>query len=226
MPLRTDAAPPTDETCRAAGMFFHVNQCVSVDPAGCPAMGLVYDSDNDRCVAISAASCGAAGQRYDPVGKKCVATCGEGTEPVDNACLSVCRNNDRNGRFYYDPQAFPFFSNSNFGEIPPPPVERTGGCVCPPGPAGDNCRELDRSHGTTTVKLPFAHSPDFGERRVPAGAGRDRWRDGSRPAAVAGPRRCRRRRHHHRGDHSPGLEGPRRRGTGRFPPHAFGSAKR
>ena len=212
--------PPTDDICREAGMFFHANQCVSVDPASCPAMGLVYilkedkclaseqicreanmaflnnrcvaltpeycrqmgqffdnnqcvankeiceknelfyNPHDDECVAISAEGCSAAGQRYDPVGKKCVATCGEGTEPVDNACLSVCRNNDRNGRFHYDPKAHSVFSNSNFylGEIPPPPVERTGGCVCPPGPAGDNCRELDRSHGTTTVKLPFAHS--------------------------------------------------------------------
>ena len=153
--------PPADETCRAAGMFFHVNQCVSVDPAGCPAMGLVYDSDNDRCVAISAASCGAAGQRHDPVGKKCVAICAAGTEPVDNACLNVCRNNDHNGRFHYDPQARPVFNLSNYGPRYgpiPPPVERTGGCVCPPGADGDACRELDRSHGTTTVKLPFAHS--------------------------------------------------------------------
>ena len=153
--------PVADDTCREAGMFFHVNQCVSVDPASCPAMGRIYDSDNDRCVAINAASCGAAGQRYDPVGKKCVATCAAGTEPVDNACLNVCRNNDHNGRFHYDPQAHPVFNLSNYGPgygPIPPPVERTGGCVCPPGAAGDACRELDRSHGTTTVKLPFAHS--------------------------------------------------------------------
>ena len=209
--------PPTDETCRAAGMFFHANQCVSVDPASCPAMelvyilkedkclaseqicreanmaflnnrcvaltpeycrqmgqfldnnqcvankvicemnGLVYNPHDNRCVAISAASCDAAGQRYDPVGKKCVAICAAGTEPVDNACLNVCRNNDHNGRFHYDPQARPVFNLSNYGPIPPP-VERTGGCVCPPGADGDACRELDRSHGTTTVKLPFAHS--------------------------------------------------------------------
>ena len=213
--------PVADDTCREAGMFFHVNQCVSVDPASCAAEGLVYilkedkclateeicrnagmafvgnrcvaltaeycrqtgqfldnnqcvaneeiceknelvyDSNTNQCVAINAASCDAAGQRYDPVGKKCVATCAAGTEPVDNACLNVCRNNDHNGRFHYDPQAHPVFNLSNYGPgygPPAPPVERTGGCVCPPGAAGDACRELDRSHGTTTVKLPFAHS--------------------------------------------------------------------
>ena len=249
--------PPADDTCREAGMFFHVNQCVSVDPASCPAMGRVYDSDNDQCiaspeicdaigqvyessndrcaandgicakigklyemsenrcvadadscaaeglvyipqddkclateeicrnagmafvenrcvaltqeycrqmgqvldnnqcVAISAEGCRAAGKIHDPVGNQCVAACAAGTEPVDNACLSVCRNNDHNGRFHYDPQARPIISN--YGSISPS-VERTGGCVCPPGAAGDNCRELDRSHGTATVKLPFAHS--------------------------------------------------------------------
>ena len=51
LPEMTNAAPPADETCRAAGMFFHANQCVSVDPASCPAMGLVYILKEDKCLA-------------------------------------------------------------------------------------------------------------------------------------------------------------------------------
>ena len=146
----------TQEYCRQMGQVLDNNQCVANEGV-CGQIGLVYDPGVNQCIAISAEGCRVAGKLHDPVGNQCVAACAEGTEPVDNACLSVCRNNDHNGRFYYNPEAHPVFSHSNLGAIPPP-VERIGGCVCPPGPEGDQCRELDRSHGTTTVKLPFAHS--------------------------------------------------------------------
>ena len=135
------------DSCATIGKIYEVSgkRCVAATMERCLERGLLYDSVGKQCEVISAASCGARQQRYDPAGKQCVATCGEGTEPVDNACLSVCRNNDHNGRFYYDPRARLVF-------------ERTGGCVCPPGAAGDACRELGRSYGGTEVKLPFAHS--------------------------------------------------------------------
>ena len=228
--------PPVDGTCRQADMFFHANRCVSVDPASCPAMGRVYDSENDQCIAdaeicgesgliydsendqciadaescraagliyistkdkcfkatgeicreagmlfdnnsnscfaneescradgrfydsaarrcvASADSCGAIGQFYAPVFEGCVATCKEGTEPVGNECLHVCRNNDHNGRFLYHPYARLVVSS------PAGPATRAGLCLCPLGADGDDCRELNRSHGTTAVKLHFAHS--------------------------------------------------------------------
>ena len=173
-----ECLPATDQRCRDMGMFLYLKKCVSVDPASCPETGQlyyaagdrcaanqdicrrnqkIYDPGANRCVIRSADSCGLVNQIYSPTYDQCVETCEEGTEPVGNACLSVCRNNDHNGRFYYNPEAHPVFSDSNLGALPPP-VERTGGCVCPLGPEGDQCRELDRSHGTTTVKLPFAHS--------------------------------------------------------------------
>ena len=229
--------PPADSICRQAGMFFHVNQCVSVDPASCPAMGRVYDSENDqciadaeicgeagliydsendqcianaeicgeagliyistedkcfkitgrtcsqagmsfdsennrclaneeschdkgriydsaarRCAAPSAENCVASGQLYAPDFGRCVATCREGTEQAGNECLNVCRNNDHNGRFFYDQYAR-FVVSSPAG-----PVTRTGLCVCPPGADRDECRELNRSHGAAAVKLHFARS--------------------------------------------------------------------
>ena len=146
-----------EQICRDAGMAFDNDdyRCVALTDEYCRQTGQFLD--DNQCVAASADNCGAAGRPYDSAANQCGATCPEGTEPAGNACLSVCRNNDHNGRFYYNPEAHPVFSDSNSGALPPP-VERTGGCVCPRGPEGDQCRELDRSHGTTTVKLPFAHS--------------------------------------------------------------------
>ena len=134
------------DSCATIGKVYEVSgkRCVAATLENCRERGLLYDSVGEQCEVVSAASCGAREELYDPAGKRCVEDCGEGTEAVDNTCLSVCRNNDHNGRFYYDPQARP--------------VERTGGCVCPPGAAGDACRELGRSYGGTEVKLPFAHS--------------------------------------------------------------------
>ena len=154
-----DQCVASPESCATIGKIYEVfgKRCVAATMERCRERGLLYDAAGKQCVVVSAASCGAAQQLYDPVSTNCVATCEEGTEPVGNACLHVCRNNDHNGRFYYDPRARPVFSHSNFGASPPP-VERTGGCVCPPGAAGDACRELGRAHGAAAVKFPFAHS--------------------------------------------------------------------
>ena len=142
----------TGEICHEAGMLFdnNSNSCFANEES-CRADGRFYDSATRRCVA-SADSCGAIGQFYDLVFEGCVATCKEGTEPVGNECLHVCRNNDHNGRFLYDPYARLVVSS------PAAPVTRAGLCVCPLGADGDDCRELNRSHGTTAVKLHFAHS--------------------------------------------------------------------
>ena len=171
--------PPSAEFCARSGMAYDsgagrclsfslycpligkvheplANRCVA-SPEICEAMGRVYDPGASQCVAISADGCGAAGKLHDPVGKRCVATCEEGTEPVDGACLSVCRNNDHNGRFYYDSQARPVISQRDSRGIPTG-TTKTGLCVCPPGAAGNACRELGRTHGATAVKIPFAHS--------------------------------------------------------------------
>ena len=149
--------------CATIGKLYELSadRCVA-DAESCGAFRLVYDAAVDRCLLPGADSCGGAGQFYDPVGKQCADSCGEGTESVNNTCMHICRNNDHNGRFYYDSQAHPriteyefFLLNTGVSSVK---IVREGGCVCPPGPDGDECRELDRTHGSTTIKLPFAHS--------------------------------------------------------------------
>ena len=173
-----ECLPATDQRCRDMGMFLYLKKCVSVDPASCPETGQlyyaagdrcaanrdicmrnqkIYDPGADRCVVRSADSCGLVHQIYSPRYDQCVETCEEGTEPAGGACLNVCRNNDHNGRIHYDPRARPAISETNSQGIPIG-TTRTGLCVCPPGPDGDACRELGRTHGATAVKLPFAHS--------------------------------------------------------------------
>ena len=152
-----------EHICGNAGKVFDDDEyrCVTNEEF-CAKNRLVYNAVVDHCIPPDADSCRGAGQFYDPVGNQCNRTCGEGAEPVDNVCMSVCRNNDHNGRFYYDSQAHPriteyefFLLNTGVSSVK---IVRDGGCVCPPGPDGDQCRELDRTHGSTTVKLPFAHS--------------------------------------------------------------------
>ena len=150
-------------SCATIGKLYELsaNQCVA-DFESCGAVKLVFNAVVDRCILPDAVSCRGAGQFYDPVGKQCVATCGEGSESVNSTCMHICRNNDHNGRFHYDPQAYPRVTKIDqflFGPgISAVETIREGGCVCPPGPDGDQCRELDRTHGSTSIKLPFAHS--------------------------------------------------------------------
>ena len=146
----------TDEYCRRTGRFLDNNQCAANEDI-CAKNGLVYNLGAKRCVAINADSCGAAGRPYDSAANQCGEICMEGTELAGGACLNICRNNDHNGRVYYEPQAYPRISAFS-GGIPSKTVRDYAGCVCPPGQGGDKCRELDRTHGSTTVKLPFAHS--------------------------------------------------------------------
>ena len=150
-------------SCATIGKLYELsaNRCVA-DFESCGAVKLVYNAVVDRCILPDAVSCRGAGQFYDPVGKQCVATCGEGRESVDSTCMHICRNNDHNGRFYYDPQAYPQITKIHFflfnNRISAIETIREGRCACPPGPDGDQCRELDRTHGSTSIKLPFAHS--------------------------------------------------------------------
>ena len=96
-----------------------------------------------ECVVVSAEICGGAGMIYNSATAQCEnpETCEVGTEAVGGKCQSVCR--DRIIRTHYDPEI--------------------GGCVCPPGAAGDNCRELDRTHATLATGVPFAHAQSLGD---------------------------------------------------------------
>ena len=89
----------------------------------------------DECVVVSAESCGGIGMVYDSTSGECAESCGAGTELTENKCVSVCRGSVHT---YYDSE--------------------TNNCACPPGAAGDHCRELGRSHGMFAVNVPFAHA--------------------------------------------------------------------
>ena len=95
------------------------------------------------CAVPAAETCGGAGMIYNSATAQCEnpETCEIGTEAVGGKCQSVCR--DRIIRTHYDPEI--------------------GGCVCPPGAAGDNCRELDRTHATLATGVPFAHAQSLGD---------------------------------------------------------------
>ena len=89
----------------------------------------------DECVVVSAESCGGIGMVYDSTSGECAESCGVGTELTENKCVSICRGSVHT---YYDSEA--------------------DNCACPPGAAGDHCRELGRSHGMLAVNVPFAHA--------------------------------------------------------------------
>ena len=95
------------------------------------------------CAVPAAETCGGAGMIYNSATAQCEnpETCEIGTEAVGGKCQSVCR--DRIIRTHYDPEI--------------------DGCVCPPGGAGDNCRELDRTHATLATGVPFAHAQSLGD---------------------------------------------------------------
>ena len=92
----------------------------------------------ETCAVPAADTCGGVGMVYNPAVNQCepARECAPGTEAENGLCQSICRN--RVIRTHYDPAV--------------------GGCVCPPGADGDNCRELDRTHATLATGVPFAHS--------------------------------------------------------------------
>ena len=119
-------------TCRPS-FFCPVGQTETADNVcECQApRGMV----GDECVIVSAESCGGIGMVYDSTSGECAESCGAGTELTGNECVSICRGSVH---IYYDSEA--------------------DNCACPPGAAGDYCREFGRSHGMLAVNAPFAHA--------------------------------------------------------------------